>query len=269
MSRFSHLEFGDDPPRGTESSTGPSQPDAPEPLRDHQHHLAQARRAFNRADFEGALRHFARAIDDHPADPTAWSGQARALVEMGDFVGARDWAGRGLDLHPGDAELAAARAVALVRLGEKEEALALSDTAAESAPPTAFVWLARADVLLGAGFPNDAAIHCLREAVASPASPEGQVEWLAGRIAMAHNRPAVAQTFLQHSLARDAARFPAWSDLGECLAALGQRAEAEAAFRRGLELQPDFAPARDGLTRLAAAGVAGRFSSFWRRILGS
>src|SRR6185369_10866568 len=83
MSRFANLEFGNEPegaPR--RHSAG----------RDEQRCLDDAQAAFEQADFEAALRAFAKVLEFNPHNSVAWAGQVRALVELGEFNEAKLWA---------------------------------------------------------------------------------------------------------------------------------------------------------------------------------
>ena len=140
MSRFGNLEFESQPTRPV------SQRHAP--LSDEFTCLAEARNAFGNAEFESSLRWYGRILEFSPRNLEAWTGQVRCLIELGQYKDARVWADKALEKFPESGELLAAKAMALGRLGETDVALAFSDAALDQPGDSAFVWLARGDVLL-------------------------------------------------------------------------------------------------------------------------
>ena len=92
MSRFSNLEFQG----GQEDAWQDSQ----ETVKDDVFYVAEAQRAFERADFEQGLRLYARALEHNPKSTDAWTGQVRMLIELGEFREARAWADKALEQHP-------------------------------------------------------------------------------------------------------------------------------------------------------------------------
>src|ERR1700683_1569825 len=139
MSRFANLEFGGQ----SEDQQGQ------QPLqRDEAFFLAQARSNCENAEFEKALRSFAKVLEYNPQNAAAWTGQVRMLIELGELREARLWADKALERFPNEPELLAAKAVALGRAGDLQDALAFSDASIEERGDTPYVWLARGDVLL-------------------------------------------------------------------------------------------------------------------------
>jgi len=140
MSRFSNLEFGNEP--GDQSLEG-------KPLvKDESYYFGEARAAFEKGDFESALRLFSKVLEYNPQNAAAWTGQVRMLIELGEYREAKLWADKALERFPHEPELLAAKAVALGRSGDLQEALAFSDASIEERGDTPYIWLARADVLL-------------------------------------------------------------------------------------------------------------------------
>src|SRR5829696_437958 len=155
MSRFANLEFGGE-------SEDQSQ-HAKALLKDESFYAAQAQTAFEEGHFESALRLYSKVLEFNPQNTAAWTGQVRMLVELGEFKEAKLWADKALERFPHEAELLAAKAVALARSGELQGALSFSDAAMEERGDTAYVWLARADVLLAREEPR--ADYCLEKAL--------------------------------------------------------------------------------------------------------
>ena len=77
------------------------------------YYLQQAQAAFEGADFEKALRLFAKVLEFNPQNVGAWSAQVRMLIELGEYHEARLWADKALERFPTMPELLAAKAVAL------------------------------------------------------------------------------------------------------------------------------------------------------------
>ncbi|MBX3744691.1 MAG: tetratricopeptide repeat protein [Verrucomicrobiae bacterium] len=255
MSRFRNLEFeGQD----DDASLTPQ-----ETVKDEAYYLEEARRAFETADFELGLRLYARALEENPRSPAAWTGQVRMLIELGEFREAKAWADKALEVHPNHAELLAAKAVALGRLGDLDEALALSDAAFEERGHSPFVWLARADVLLARR--EHRAEYCLDQAIGL-APRDWFVTWLAARVRIFHAQFAQALQLLRQSLEWDSTRFILWLQRGECELALGYADSARRSFEQALQINPLCSQAHNGRHKAQSTGLGRRFAGWWRRL---
>ena len=73
MSRCVNLEFGDESAR--------QQPVMGNAIKDEAFYVREARLAFENADFEPALRSYAKVLEHNPQNASGWTGQVRALVE--------------------------------------------------------------------------------------------------------------------------------------------------------------------------------------------
>jgi len=248
MSRFGNLELGDD-----SESRLPLQGPA---VKDEAHYLAAARSAFADARFEQALRCYGKVLEYNTQNTEAWAGQVRMLIELGELKEARLWADKALERFPGDAELLSAKAVALGRSGDVEEALVLSDYAVEQKGDTAYVWLARGDVLLSRK--ESRAQHCLDKALLL-APRDWFVMWLAARIRAYHEQFTLALKVLQQALELNASAFVLWLEAGRCQSALGMCGAAARSFDQARELNPDC------IDRSEAARLSGSRAGWWRR----
>lgn len=254
MSRFGNLEF-DQGFEGESQSAATTQDEA--------YYLEGAHRAFENADFEKALRWFARALEFNPHNPASWAGQVRALIELGEFREARLWADKALERFPHDGELLAAKAVALGRTGDLEEALAYSDAALEERGDTPYLWLARGDVLLARR--ESRADYCFEKALAL-APGDWVVAWLAARIRFFYEQFAAAMKLLQRALELNATHFLLWLQLGQCQLALGLSGPARHSFQQARELNPHCHEAQLGINRAAATGLWPRLRGWWQRL---
>lgn len=258
MSRFNNLEFQNGPDQESRlSQEGP---------RDEAHYLAEAQRAYARADFEQGLRHFARALEENPKSAAAWTGQVRMLTELKEYREAKAWADKALEHLPNHPELLAAKAVALGRLGDLDEAMALSDAAFEERGTSPYLWLARADVLLARG--EARADYCLEKAVGL-APRDWFFAWLAARVRKFYKQTAAALKLLQQAVAWDAGQFVVWLDLAKCQAELGCFAVARDSYRQAIDINPACNEAHAGLNGLQRMGFLDRLGGAWRRLTGS
>lgn len=254
MSRFGNLEFDQE---------FESEFQAAAATKDETYYLSSARSAFENAEFEKALRWFARVLEYNPQNPAAWSGQVRALIELGEFHEARVWAEKALERFPHEAELLAAKAVALGRSGELDEALAFSDASIEERGDSPYLWLARGDVLLARE--ESRADYCFDKALAL--SPGDWVTaWLAARVRYYYKQFAAAMKLLQQAVELNTAHFLLWLQLGQCQLALGLIGPAERSFHQARQLNPQCDAARLGSGQAASTGVWPRLRGFWRRL---
>lgn len=254
MSRFANLEFNAD------SEGAPRRQDS---ARDEELCLAQAQAAFESADFEGALRSFAKALEFNPQSAVAWGGQVRALIELGEFSEAKLWADKALERFPEDPELLAAKAVALARLGDTDAAITFSDAAVEARGDTPYVWLARGDVLLARA--EKRADYCFDKALGLAAG-DWFVTWLAARIRGFYRQFTLALKLVQQALAWKPDHGMLWLMAGQCQRELGLVAAAKGSFEQALQLDPHHHQARHAMTALDNRGLGARLSGWWRRM---
>lgn len=254
MSRFGNLELGR---HSEEQSRGQ------EAVKDENYYLAEAATAFEEADFEKALRSYAKVLEFNPQNAAAWTGQVRALVEMGKFHEAGVWASKALENFPSEPELLAARAVALARNGDTQEAMALSDASMEQRGNSAYVWLARGDVLLARG--ERRADWCFDKAL--NAAPNNWVTaWLASRIHYYHRQFTQALRYVQRALEWNPTAPALWVAQGLCQQELGWAGQAKTSFHRALELQPGCRDAEKGLAQVSNAGLRSALNGWWTRL---
>lgn len=256
MSRFINLEFGDE---AEDQSLGETQGSS----KDERYYLQQAQAAFERADFERALRHYSKILEFNPQNTAAWIAQARMLVELGEFRDANAWADKALELFPNESELRAAKAVALARSGDTKGALVYSDASIEEQAGSSHVWLARGDVLLARKEPR--ADYCFEKALLL-APDDWVVLWMAVRVRFYHGQFASALQLAQRGVARHAGRVVLWVEQGRCQESLGLLEGAHESFARAVELDRDCRAGTDALAGLRSHGVAERARGFWRRL---
>jgi tetratricopeptide (TPR) repeat protein len=254
MSRFGNLEFD-------QEFDGEFKPT--ESARDELYYAVAAQKAFEEADFEKALRSYAKVLEFNSANTDAWVGQVRALIELGELREASLWADKALERFPDHAELLAAKAVALGRSGFLDEAIAFSDASIEQRGDTPYVWLARGDVLLARREPR--ADYCFDKALAL-APGNWFIAWLAARIRYYYRQFAAALKLLQHAIELNATHFVLWLELGQCQLALGLAGAAERSFQQAKQLNPGCAEARLGLARASRFGLFARLTGLWRRL---
>ena len=253
MSRFGNLEFGgefEEPLHGKP------------PVKDDRFYLAEAQGAFEQADFEQALRSFARALEQNPANAAAWTGQVRALIELQEFHEAKLWADKALERFPTEPELLAAKAVALGRSGDLDAALAFSDASIEERGDTPYIWLARGDVLLARG--ERRADYCFDKALAM-AVADWFIQWLAARIRVFYQQFALALKLAQQALERKPDHPILWMLAGRCQKQLGLIGAARQSFQQALTIDPRMREAVSAIASLAETGVVARVGGWWRR----
>jgi tetratricopeptide (TPR) repeat protein len=255
MSRFVNLEFG-----GESEDQWQQQKPA---VKDEGYYLAQARAAFETADFELALRAYCKVLEFNPQNAAAWAGQVRMLIELGEYREAKLWADKALERSPHEPELLAAKAVALGRSGDLQGAMAFSDASIEERGDTPYVWLARGDVLLARDEPR--AAYCFEKALLL-APGDWFIAWLAARIRYYYKQFVLALKLLQQALDLNPAHFLLWLQLGQCQQALGLIGPARRSFAQAQQLNPKCHEAGFALTRLSDSGFGSRLRGWWRRL---
>ncbi len=256
MSRFSNLEFGDDS-RGQPRDQGRAC--------DAEQYVGEAQIAFEQADFEAALRAYAKALEFNPQNAVAWTGQVRALIELGEFAEASLWADKALEKFSNQPELLAAKAVALARSGDVEGAIAFSDSSIAEQGDTPYVWLARGDVLLARQ--ERRAEFCFEKAMFL-AARDWFITWLAARIRAFHKQFSLALKLAQQALELKPDHPVLWLLAGACQKELGLMGAAQTSFRQALELNPRDAEARLALGELSQSSLGLRLRGWWKRHFG-
>ena len=255
MSRFSNLEFG-----GEAESHHPQSG-----ARDAAHYVAEAQGAFEQADFEAALRHYAKALEFDPHLAAAWIGQVRALIELGEGAEASLWADKALEQFPNAPELLAAKAVALARSGDVEGAIAFSDSSIAESGDLPYVWLARGDVLLARQ--ERRAEFCFEKALIL-AARDWFITWLAARIRAHYRQYSLALKLARQALELKPNHPILWLCAGACQQELGLIGAAQHSFQQAMELNPRSQEARLALEKLAHADLGTRLAGWWKRCFG-
>ena len=251
MSRFGKLEF--DLPE-EQHAAGASRSGS-------NHFLEEAQRLFFQADFEPALRSYARAVEYSPQSPQAWAGQVRALIELEELREAGMWADKALERFPQNAELLASKAVIASRLGDHEGGLALSDASLELQGDVPYLWIARADVLLARR--ESTASYCLTRAE-SLAPGDWSVYWLGGRVLLYWGKLATALRLAQKAVSLNASELGGWMLAAECQLQLGLIGPAEVSARQAVLLAPGNLAATSLLQRTQRSGWMARLGGWWR-----
>jgi len=150
-------------------------------------------------------------------------------------------------------------AMELARLERFDEAVARMSQAIDTAERIRPKWWLRKGRWLVALDRNARAAHCFERAL-DTAPRFGPALYELGRLAaQGEEDPARGLAALQRYLELprwpdDPAHALAWLHLGRIHERLGAEAEAQDAFRRALELDPELDPARRALTRLSTTG---------------
>lgn len=254
MSRFDSLEFGDNFKEPPEHQSG---------IKDENFYLAEARTAFESAQFDQALRSFAKVLEFNPKNATAWTGQVRMLIELGEFQEAKLWADKALEKFPTEPELLAAKAVTLGRIGDLKAALAFSDASIEERGDTPYVWLARGDVLLARA--EKRAEYCFQKAIAF-APTDWLVRWLASRIHSFYNKFSIAFKFAQEALNLNPGNAAVWLQTGNCQVAMGLIVLAENSFTQARQINPHCSEATAALNKISHVGIFSKLCSRLRQL---
>ena len=252
MSRFGNLEFGS----GEEET-----PRAAPLLKEETRFLRQAQHAFESGHFEEALRAYAKVLEFNARSAEAWCGQVRSLIELAEFDEARVWADKALAHFPDDPDLLAAKGVTLARAGDLQGALSYSDSAVESERQSAYVWLARGDVLLARK--EKRAEYCFEKAFAVGGKTP-LLLWLAARVQAFYQHFAKALKLALEALNVEPARAAFWMDAGRCQMQLGLITQAQNSFEQARELDPECS-AQQYLNETAAKGLLDKLAGRWRQ----
>ncbi len=256
MSRFVNLEFN-------REHDGEFQREV---VKDEAYYFAEARTAFEQAQFEQALRSYSKVLEFNPQNVAAWAGQVRALIELGEYHEAKVWADKALERYPSDPELLAAKAVALGRSGDLDGALAFSDASMEERGDAPYIWLARGDVMLARQ--EKRADYCFEKAVAL-APKDWFVAWLAARIRYFYKQFAHALKLAQQALEWNPGLSTLWLLAGLCQKQLGLVSAAKRSLAQAQQLNPNCTATTGALIELSGTGWGARLRGAWHRLFES
>jgi tetratricopeptide (TPR) repeat protein len=239
MSRFGNLEFDHEPrPQGAQKPT---------PLAEETRCSNEARAAFERTEFESALRWYSRTLEYNPDNIGAWTGQCLSLLELQQPKEAKVWADKALERFPNNPQLLAAKAMALGRLGQLDVAMAFSDAAMDQPGDFPLVWLARGDVLLAK---QERQVDSCFDRAMQIAPGDWFVRWLGARIRAYWRQFAAALKLLQQAAQLDSSAPGLWLLFGQCQAAMGLHEAARESYRQTLGLYPGCTQAESELKQL-------------------
>ena len=268
MGRFSNLDFDPDAKR-------PTAPEADDswPTLDEAGCLRAGDDAFDRGLYEAALTAYSRTLRFNQGLPAAWLGQARCLLCLGEYPEAATWSTRALEKFFNSPDLLAAKGLALVLGGQPTQGMEFLDGAVGLRSPSAWVWLARGEGLLGAHLSEANAARCFLKAV--ELAPD---DWrLEMRVGIAYNSAhhyTWARAPLLSALRRfEKGRRPGGIESGgDCLLlyhlgvaheGMGEMALASGYYGRASAARRHFVEAEQALSRVQATGV---FSKLWRQM---
>ncbi len=260
--RFEHLEFDDlssQAGQGRQVQQEPSGVLNAPPMERHAYH-ERAIQAFQRGEFEQALRYFTRTLELDRALVPAWVGQVQMLIELEELREAELWVDKALELFRDQGELLSAKGVVKARRGDPRAGMACSDAALAARGSSAYRWLARGEILLVRGETQVGATF-------DRAMQEEGVNWFtrvwAARIYRRYGRHAPALVLAQQATESGTTQPYAWYIRGLCERDLGLGAY-RSSLQRALQLDGTFIPAREALREAPSGWLRG----LYRRLRG-
>lgn len=146
MGRFGWLEFDKDRKEGLIK-------EQPDELRVGEkegidYHLSKGRKAFEKGDYDIAIRYYSQALNLDNYNKEGWKGEILCLICLGKYDDVLIWVEHAKGFVS-DTFFEAAKAFALNRLGLHNEALQVNDVALSNPEADWFCWITRGDIILG------------------------------------------------------------------------------------------------------------------------
>jgi tetratricopeptide (TPR) repeat protein len=245
MSRFSQLEFGDDEARKGPKAGGT-------PVRDTEHYRKEALKYWLAGDYEVALRHYSRVLEQNSTVFEAWAGQVLMLIELGEYREAGVWADKALESFPEHPELLALKGLACARDAKMNEAIAYSDNSVGKESLTPRVWLVRAEVFLHRK--SAIAESCIDKAIALAGTTTPIIKLEAGRLLLNKGNHARALQYLKDAVQSLTQSPLAWYELGRCQAEL-RLPDAAVSLEQCSHLRPDWEEPKALLKKFRSRGL--------------
>jgi tetratricopeptide (TPR) repeat protein len=250
--RFEHLEFDELGSQSEQERQMQQRPSgvlsAPEMER-HAYH-ERAVQAFQRGEFEQALRYFTRALELDRTLVPAWVGQVQMLIELDELRETELWVDKALELFRDQGELLSAKGVVKARRGDRRAGMACSDSALAARGSSAYRWLARGEILLVRGETQVSATF-------DRAMQEEGANWFtriwAARIYRRYGRHTPAALLARQATETGAQHPYAWYIRGLCERDLGLGAY-RLSLQRALQLDGTFIAAREAMREQTSGG---------------
>ena len=187
------------------------------------------------------------------AQALALAAQAQLLADQPEAAAALF--DRAAKLEPDDPKIRTSVALSWLARGKGDQALAdLQAVAATDNGPTADLALVATHLRRQAYGPALAAVDALERKQPGQAMPAH----LRGQVLLAQRDPAAARQAFEQAVARDSRYFPSVAALARLDIAAGKSDEAQARFRKLIQLDPKNGAARQALAALAARSGASR-----------
>ncbi len=210
--------------------------------------------------YQAAADRLRRAVEIEPSFGPAWVELSRSLRETGDHLDAAEALTRALELAPGDRNLRFHRANNYRLGGRRELALREFESLLADFGLDREIVLRLARIEQELGRPASAARR-FEQLIAAGAEPSllSQAHFELGNIRTRQERYEDAVSHYEHAITANPTLREAYVNLGTALGRLRRFAEAAAAARRALELDPDDARSRAAeATALLLAGEDAR-----------
>lgn len=232
---------------------------------DERHYFDKAEAAYRRGNYEFALRHYGKALNENPNMWEAWTGQVLCLTELDELEEAKLWANKALDRFPQCADLLAVRGLVAAKLGDGADAMTYSDRAIAKKDAAGRVWLLRGLALLCLE-PAQHHEGCFIKAK-EEGSHDGYAELRIGMAYLDNGEAHLAKEMLSRSTEMDSENPLAWSRLGQCYERLFAYGQAQLCYERALALQPEGKDALlEAVSRINNRGWGDWLASLFKRL---
>lgn len=228
---------------------------------DYYFYLKKAENFFFTGDFKNSLRQYSRALqmDNSQIDP--WVGQVFCLIFLKQLQEADLWISRGLELFPDHPQMLSLRGVIYAHKGMVKRGISTSDFAMTlKTGITPIVWIIRGEILLLGD--NKNASFCFEKAIEISNQTDWQTPTMIGMIYYRNKCYTIASHYFQTACSRNLAHYYLWHLLGMSYKKLGIDTKAIEAFKRALELKPDYRESTDAIRSIMTYPVFNKIFLF-------
>lgn len=203
--------------------------------------------------YDQALADFNRAIEINPGFYQAYSNRALVQRKLNQNGQALADYNRSIELNPSYNEAYVGRGNLYRSQGQIDMALADFSKAIELEPTDPKAYNNRALIYQGQGRHDDAIADFTASMTYAPNAPAPHLGRGLSYLATADYKAALDD--FNAVVRRDKDNYQGWTNQGLALEKLGERDAAFNAFARAQQLNPSYAPARDGMRRTAKSGA--------------
>lgn len=217
---------------------------------DSQHFKREGFASYEAGDFERALLNFSKCLSENNKDEEAWIYQIISQIQSAKYEDALTWAKRAFEFFNYSADIQSLYALCLLLNKKGEDAVAYSDGAIAKKKPSYYVWMARAEIILGTGTLNSSMV-CFKNASAfKVVSGAKNMDFEMAMAFFRAKKYARALSYFKKAIQSGICNTFIYEKIGFVNEQLEFYEDSEFYYRLALDLNASYRPALEGFARV-------------------